>query len=243
MSLCSEDITPFLQKTGFEDIDKRLAERAFTHPSYSSENNLSENECYERLEFLGDAVLKLVMSDILYKKFPESREGKMTNIRSILVSDDFLFNLAEDLDLKKYIRISKALEKEGGRNNPSISACVFEAFLGVLFENGVPVEKISDFLKNLFKKYIDNLDVYLPKFNAKKILQEYTQGVNKDRPIYEMLKKSGSENDTTFRVQVSYNGEILGIGAGKNKKQAEREAAYEACKKLNLTGEEICQKQ
>jgi len=235
--LC-KDISSFLKKTGFEKIDGHSAERAFIHPSYAAENNLSETDCYERLEFLGDAVLKLVVSDILYKKFPESREGKMTNIRSILVSDDFLYNLAEDLELKKHIRLSKPLEKNGGRDIPSISACVFEAFLGVLYENKISLEEIGDFLKKMYSKYIDNLDTFLPKFNSKAILQEYTQAQTKERPVYELVSKNGSENDTTFTIRVSYNGEELGTGSGKTKKQAEREAAYQACLKLKITGEQ-----
>ncbi|MBQ2644037.1 ribonuclease III [bacterium] len=234
-----KDLSSFLKKTGFDTINIENLDRAFIHPSYAIENSLSEFQCYERLEFLGDAVLKLVISDILYKKFPNSREGKMTLVRSILVSDDFLFHLAEDLDLKSYIKISKSLEKDGGRNNPSISACVFEAFLGILYENNVSLELISQFLKNMYAKYIDNLDIYLPKFNAKAILQEYTQSLTKDRPIYELISKTGSENDITFKIQVSYNGDILGVGVGKNKKQAEREAAYQACLKLKLTGENV----
>lgn len=237
MSVFYNDISDFTDKYSFKITNQALIEAAFTHPSYTEENNLPQTQCYERLEFLGDAVLKLVISDILYKKFPESREGKMTNLRSILVSDDFLSNLAEDLDLKKYIKISKALEKEGGRNNPTISACVFEAILGALFEQGIPLAEISDYLKNLYEKYIDKLDFYLPKFNSKAILQEYTQSLNKDRPQYELVSSNGKENDMTFTVNVIYNNQILGAGTGKSKKQAEREAAYQACIKLNLTGE------
>ncbi|MCR5261660.1 MAG: ribonuclease III [Candidatus Gastranaerophilales bacterium] len=235
--LC-KDLTCFLKDIGFEQLDTKNVEKAFVHPSYAVEQGLSETECYERLEFLGDAVLKLVVSDILYKKFPESREGKMTNLRSILVSDDFLFNLAEDLDLKSYIKISKALEKEGGRNITSISACAFEAFLGALYENNVGMEKIGGFLKKMYSKYIDNLDTFLPKFNSKAILQEYTQALTKERPVYELISKSGSDNDTTFSVIVLYDGRELGTGCGKSKKQAEREAAYQACLKLKITGEQ-----
>lgn len=235
LDLCN-DINSFLKKTGFEIKDKSLAEAAFTHSSYTEENNLPSIQCYERLEFLGDAVLKLVMSDILYKKFPESREGKMSNLRSILVSDDFLFNIAEDIGLKEYIRMSKALEKNGGRNNPMISACVFEAFLGVLYEQGVSLSEISKFLNNLFKKYLDEIENYMPKFNSKAILQEYTQSVNKDRPEYLLISSEGKENDMIFTVKVVYEGKVLGTGSGKSKKQAEKEAAYQACVKLNLIG-------
>lgn len=234
--LC-KDLDSFLLKTGFDNLDKKDIERAFVHPSYTKELSIDYVNCYERLEFLGDAVLKLIISDLLYKKFPNYKEGQMTNLRAILVSDEFLFNLAEDLDLKSYIRMSKALENDGGRNIPSISACVFEAFLGALHENSISLDKISKFLEKLYSKYINNLDSFLPQFNAKATLQEYTQSLNKDRPEYLLISQTGSDNNTYFTVNVIYNGEILGIGQGKSKKQAEREAAYQACIKLKLIGE------
>lgn len=238
MSDLCKDISSLLKKTGFENIDAKFFEPALTHSSYTIEQKLPSACCYERLEFLGDAVLKLVVSDMLYKKFPNSDEGKLSNIRSILVSDDFLFNLAQDLNLKKYLRLSKAFEKEGGRKIVSISACAFEAFLGVLFEQGVEFFQISKFLNNLYSKYEEELKTILPKFNAKATLQEYTQKINQDLPTYKLISKSGVDNDATFTTKVSYRGEVLGVGVGKSKKQAEREAAYQACLKLNLTGED-----
>ncbi len=227
----------FLSRYGFKDLDERIFLAAFTHPSYSFEHGLSENESYERLEFLGDAVLKLVMSKMLFEKFPNYQEGKMTNIRAILVSDDFLYHLAEDMELKKYIRISTALEKDGGRNTSSISACVFEAILGALFESNVSLERIYEYLDKLYSKYLNDVKNFLPKFNSKALLQEYTQGKNKDLPKYEQTDCTGAENNCEFTVKVTYHGEELGIGKGKSKKAAEKEAAYKACLKLNITGE------
>ena len=237
MSDSCKDISSLLKKTGFEHLDKKLFEPALTHPSYTIEHKMPAKDCYERLEFLGDAVLKLVVSDMLYKKFPNSNEGKLSNIRAILVSDDFLFNLAQDLKLKNYLRLSKAFEKEGGRKVVSVSACAFEAFLGVLFEQGVEMAEISKFLNNLYLKYDEEFKTILPKFNSKATLQEYTQKINQDLPIYELISKLGEDNDATFTVKVSYHAEDLGIGVGKSKKQAEREAAYNACLKLKITGE------
>ncbi len=239
MSVFSKNISDFLVKTNFSKLKPELFEAAFTHPSYAFEHSLGNEKHYERLEFLGDAVLKLIISNLLFNRFPNYDEGKLTNIRAILVSDDFLYTLSEDLDLKKYIRISKSLEKDGGRNVPSISACVFEAFLGKLFEIGISISELSIFLENIYSQYIDNIDSLLPKFNAKTILQEYTQAKNKDLPIYKQELKKGTENNCEFIVKVFYQGEQLGRGIGKNKKQAEREAAYQACLKLNITGEKL----
>lgn len=234
MSDLCKDLFSFIKKLGFQKFDETKILRAFTHPSYSVEHGMSELECYERLEFLGDAVLKLVVSDILFKKFPSDREGKLTNIRAILVSDDFLYNIAEDLGFKKYIKISKALEKEGGRDVHSITACVFEAFLGALFDSGVELGKISEFLNICYLKHVDDLKNLLPKFNSKAVLQEYTQALDNNRPEYVLTEKNGAENNVVFTVKVFYNGEELGTGSGKTKKQAEREAAYQACLKLKI---------
>lgn len=237
MSDLCKDISSLLKKTGFENLDKKVFEPALTHPSYTIENKLPPQDCYERLEFLGDAVLKLVVSNMLYKKFPNTDEGKLSNLRAILVSDDFLFNLAQDLKLKNYLRLSKAFEKEGGRKVVSVSACAFEAFLGVLFEQGIDISEITKFLYNMYSKYDAELKTILPKFNAKTTLQEYTQKIHQDLPVYELISKIGEDNDSTFTVKVFYHDEELGVGVGKSKKQAEREAAYNACLKLNITGE------
>lgn len=236
MSDLCKDISFLLKETGFEKLDKKFFEPALTHSSYTIEQQLPSTDCYERLEFLGDAVLKLVVSDMLYKKFPNSEEGKLSNIRAVLVSDEFLFHLAQDINLKKYLRLSKAFEKEGGRNIVSVSACAFEAFLGVLFSQNVEMIEISNFLNKLYSKYEKELKTILPKFNSKATLQEYTQKINQDLPVYELVSKSGVDNDAEFAVKVSYRDEELGFGVGKTKKQAEREAAYKACLKLKLTG-------
>lgn len=237
MSDCLSQIPELLEKIGFSDLSAKDFYPAFTHSSYTFEHNMSENECYERLEFLGDAVLKLCVSKILFNRHPNFQEGKMTNIRAILVSDDFLFHLAEDINLKKYIRMAKSLDKSGGRVNPSISACVFEAFLGTLFSLDVPIERISKFLETLYDKYIKDINSFLPRFNSKALLQEYTQARNNDRPEYVLASTSGDETNLTFHVQVLYHGEIVGVGSGKTKKQAEREAAYQACLKWNINGD------
>ena len=192
--------------------------------------NLSETECYERLEFLGDAVLKLIVSDILYKKYPDFKEGKMTNLRAGLVSDEFILNFANELNLSKYIRISVSLEKEGGSEIHSILSCAFEALLGAMFESGFSYDRIYNFVKVLTDKYFNLLECKLPKFNSKSILQEYTQSVDKTLPEYVT-----ETVPTGFLTQVVYHNSTIGVGTAKTKKEAEKEAAYNAC--LNLFGE------
>ena len=115
---CSEDIESFIEKHSLKGINTNSLMAALTHPSYTQEKGLPYTDCYERLEFLGDAILKLVVSDILFKHYPDYTEGKMTNIRAGLVSDEFILHYANDLKLEKYIRISSSLEKDNGRNTP-----------------------------------------------------------------------------------------------------------------------------
>ena len=115
---------------GIETISENLYKYALTHSSYTKELNLPETQCYERLEFLGDAVLKLTISDVLFRKYPESREGELSKIRSIIVSDNTLAEIAKQNGLSKLIIMSKHEEKQGCRNLNSICACAFEAVLG-----------------------------------------------------------------------------------------------------------------
>lgn len=231
MSDCYNDLlNEFVQNNGLSGVDMNNVKAALTHPSYTNDMNLPYSECYERLEFLGDAVLKLIASDILYKKYPDFKEGKMTNLRAGLVSDEFILNFANELNLSKYIRISASLEKDGGREIPSILACAFEALLGAMFESGFSYDKIFNFVEILTDKYFNLLECQLPKFNSKSILQEYTQSVDKTLPEYVTEAVSSG-----FSTRVIYHNDTIGVGTAKTKKEAEREAAYNAC--VNLFGE------
>lgn len=213
-------------------------EKALIHGSYIKENDLDSLESYERLEFLGDAVLKLCISDILYKKFPEYAEGELTKIRSIIVSDNTLAQIAKKIGLIDLIVLGKQEEKMGGRTRKSIQACAFEAVLGAYYLEG-NLDKILKYLEKTFEPYIKEIDENFEKFNAKAILQEYTQGQNKETPDYDILEEIGPQHDKTFVVKVSYINEVLASGKGKTKKEAEQDAAYKACVKLGIINETI----
>lgn len=208
-----------------------IFEKALTHGSFTKENNISTLNNYERLEFLGDAVLKLCISDILYKKFPEYLEGDLTKIRSIVVSDNTLAKIAKEIGLDKLIILGKQEEKMGGRKRISILACAFEALLGAYFieDNFL---KLSGFLEKALEKSIKEVDENFEKFNSKAILQEYTQSKTKTTPSYMTVKEIGPSHNKVFVVEVSYEGEVLASGEGKTKKEAEQNCAYEACLKL-----------
>ncbi|MBO5435164.1 ribonuclease III [bacterium] len=206
---------------------------ALTHPSYTQDKNLDYTKCYERMEFLGDAVLKLVMSDILYKKFPTSREGEMSKIRSIAVSDTILSNISKKIGLAKLIITSEHDGKQGIKNLESVSACAFEAVLGAYFLDG-KFELLRVKLEEIFTPYIDEIAQNMDRYNAKALLQEYTQGLNKEIPQYRLASESGPPHNKVFTVEVYYRGELIAEGSGKSKKDAEQKCAYEACRKLGV---------
>lgn len=216
--------------------DEALFKKALTHPSFTRDNELSSLENYERLEFLGDAVLKLVISDILFKKYPTSNEGYLTKIRSILVSDFILAKIAKDLKLKKYIIVSKNAEKSQDGYKDSVFACVFEAILGAYFlENKLCELKV--FLNRILEKYIEYVQENSNKFHAKELLQEYTQAQSQSLPIYRLVKETGSAHSPVFEFEVKYNDKVLATAKGKSKKEAEQKCAYIACLKLGVINE------
>ena len=207
--------------------------RALTHPSYTKDLNDDYIECYERLEFLGDAVLKLVISDILFKKFPTSTEGKMSKIRSIIVSDAMIAKISKDLGLNELIRVAKHEEKQGCKNLESVVACSFEALLGAFYLDG-KFENIKEFININFEKYMEDIENHAENYNAKAVLQEYTQGIKQDRPEYIVKAESGPAHNRIFTVEVLWEGTVLACGVGKTKKEAEQNAALIACKNLGV---------
>lgn len=228
-----EEIKKLEKIFGIKIQNQKLFEKALTHSSYTKENNIDSIENYERLEFLGDAVLKLCVSNILYKKFPEYLEGDLTKIRSIIVSDNTLAEIAKKIELSKLIIMSKKEEKMGGRERKSILACAFEAVLGAYYLQG-NFEEVSTFLEKAFKKLIKEVDSNFEKYNAKAVLQEYTQSQSKETPVYEVIEEIGPQHNKIFVVKVSYKNKVLASGQGKTKREAEQACAYEACVKLGV---------
>lgn len=228
-----EEIKKLEKIFGIKIQNQKLFEKALTHSSYTKENNINSIENYERLEFLGDAVLKLCVSSILYKNFPDYLEGNLTKIRSIIVSDNTLAEIAKKIGLSKLIIMGKREEKLGGRERKSILACAFEAILGAYYLQG-NFSEISDFLEKSFKKLIKEVDSNFEKYNAKAVLQEYTQSQSKETPVYEIMEEIGPQHNKIFVVKVSYKNKVLALGQGKTKREAEQACAYEACVKLGV---------
>lgn len=218
------------------DIDcenKDNLQIALTHPSYTTENNISYLKNYERLEFLGDAVLKLITSNLLYKKYPEYKEGKLSKIRSILVSDNTLAAIAKDIKLPEKMILGKGEEHTGGRDRESNIACTMEAIFGAYYLDG-KINFVEQFLNENLLPLSDEIDMHFEKYNAKAVLQEYTQKENNSLPKYTTTNVTGPMHNPTFEVEVSYNDTTIAVGYGKNKKEAQQNGAYKACIKLGI---------
>lgn len=213
--------------------ENELVDLALTHPSYTKENNLDTLLSYERLEFFGDSVLKLFTSKLLYEKYPEYPEGDLSKIRSILVSDAILAKIAFEIGLDKLIKLGPAEEKQGGRTRESNLACSLEALLGACYFNGKEQE-IEMFIGNYLMPYADDVDAHFEKYNAKDILQQYTQGIDKTLPEYRTVGVHGPAHKPEFEVEVIWQGKVIANAKGKSKKEAQQNCAYEACKKLGV---------
>jgi ribonuclease-3 len=209
-----------------------LYDRALTHSSYAYENKLSSVDNYERLEYLGDAVLKLVVSEYLFERFPEYREGDLTKIRAVVVSDARLADLARDIDLGNYITFGASEAKSGGRDKISNLACAFEALLGAMHLDGKLTE-VREMMQERLEAVVTAIDMSKTKDNYKAVLQELTQADGGVLPNYRTVQESGPSHNRTFFVEVYVNGEMMGCGNGKSKKEAQQAAAKQALEVLN----------
>jgi ribonuclease-3 len=212
--------------------DYHLYHRALTHSSYTYENKLCGEDNYERLEYLGDAVLKLVVSEYLFARFPEYREGELTKIRAVVVSDARLAELAESLSLGEYIIFGASEARSGGKKRASNLACAFEALLGALYMDG-KIAELRDMMYYQLEGLVTHIDLSKTKDNYKAVLQELTQADNGVLPIYRTVQETGPSHNRIFHIEVSISGEVMGVGIGKSKKEAQQQAAKMALAVLN----------
>lgn len=225
-----KELKEILKKVNFRFKDLKLLNLALSHRSYVNENNLKENN--ERLEFLGDSILSFVITEYLYKKYPEYSEGELAKIRSFIISEDTLSKIAKRIGLNKYILIGKGEESSGGRNKTTIIADAFEAFLGSCYLDS-NIRQIKKLILKLFKTEIEMVVENKHEKDYKTLLQEYSQKTFKQYPVYKLVNKKGPEHNRTFFVKVFVNGKAIGSGEGKSIKNAEKEAAKNAYLKLN----------
>ncbi|MBR1930547.1 MAG: ribonuclease III [Lachnospiraceae bacterium] len=212
------------ERIGYRFHNKGLLKQAVTHSSYTNEQKINRFKHYERLEFLGDAVLEMVSSDFLYRTHPKLQEGKLTKLRASLVCEQALAFCAKDLELGSFMLFGKGEENTGGRCRESITADAMESLIGAIYLDG-GLKPARDFI---FRFILNDLEDKQLFFDSKSNLQEMIQGKLKKEFHYELLEETGPEHDKTFVFGVFMEGEKIGMGSGRTKKAAEQQAAYQA---------------
>ncbi len=228
----NNDLSKLEEKIGYFFSDKLLLRQALTHSSFANEQKINKSGDYERLEFLGDAVLEVVSSEFLFHKYPDMPEGKLTKLRASMVCESSLAMCARDIDLGSYIFLGKGEEATGGRNRESITSDVMEAIIGAIFLDG-GMEKAKSHINRFILSDLEDKALF---YDSKSRLQEILQGDLRKEFEYVLVSESGPEHDKTFEVSVVSEGEELGRGRGRTKKGAEQQAAYQALLKLREKG-------
>ncbi|MFO7247872.1 MAG: ribonuclease III [Bacillota bacterium] len=210
-------------RVGIRFRNLALYEQAFTHSSYVNEHKRERLQHNERLEFLGDAVLELAVSQFLFQTFPHMTEGEMTKLRAAIVCEPSLVSFAEELDFKRFIRLGKGEELTGGRHRPALLADVFEAFVGALYlDQGL--DAVFAFLNKVVFPRVLRGD-FAHTTDYKSLLQELVQQDNLGELTYRIVEERGPAHNREFVSEVLLNQQTLGRGCGRSKKEAEQKAA------------------
>ncbi len=226
-----EDLVELERRLGYSFKDRDLLRRALIHRSFAFERDLKEN--YEVLEFLGDAVIGLIVSEELIKRFPDKREGELSQIRAFLVSEPSLAELAKSVNLGKYLYLGKGERRSGGKEKSSILCDVFESLFGALYLDA-GFKKAKELFKEKFLPLLwEILDRAITYKDFKSYLQEITQRDYKLIPTYQVVKVEGPDHDREYTVECRVR-EIKTVGKGKTKKGAEQQAAKEMLKALGV---------
>lgn len=214
------------EKIGVRFHDESVLRQAFTHSSYVNEQRGKRISDNERLEFLGDAVLELTVSQFLYKTFPKMSEGEMTKLRAAIVCEPSLVKFAELLNFGDLVLLGKGEELTGGRQRPALLADVFEAFVGALYlDQGV--DAVFSFMEKYVYPRVDKGE-FAQVTDFKSQLQEFVQQDNLGDIQYRIVEEKGPAHNREFVSEVLLNNRSLGIGSGRSKKEAEQQAAARA---------------
>jgi ribonuclease-3 len=222
-------VHPLEERIGYKFRNPLLLAEALTHPSLGHETQQRHFD-NQRLEFLGDAILQLVISQYLFQHFGEAPEGQLTKLRSRLVSRETLKAHAAALDLGRFLLMGRGEEASGGRTRTSTLADAFEALIGAIYLDGY-LETARKFVLAQARSDLEQLAAEPVDINPKGHLQELLQSISPRSPVYELVSQSGPEHDKMFVVQAVWEGMVLGQGSGRSKKQAETAAATEAMEK------------
>ena len=219
------------KKLNYTFRDRKLLSEALSHSSYANEHRAAGLKSNERLEFLGDAVLGFVSADFLYRKHPDLPEGELTRIRAALVCEESLYEVAQTLHLGDYLLLGKGAESGGGRRRPSILADAVEAVLAAVYLDG-GIEKARALIHRVLLDKGQEEVVESRRRDCKTELQELVQRKPNQVLHYELVSESGPDHAKVFAVAVTLNGQVVGLGSGHSKKEAEQSAARAALEQL-----------
>jgi ribonuclease III len=209
---------------------------ALTHSSYANENKTEKLRSNERLEFLGDSILSLAISEKIYKNYTNLAEGDMTKLRASIVCEQSLVKCANNINLGKFIMLGKGEVITGGRYRKSILSDAFESLIGAIYiDDGF--ESARDFIYEHMKTLIDFSIKGMIFIDYKTQLQEFIQKNNLNKIEYKIIKENGPDHNKIFVSQASVNNEVIGVGEGKSKKEAEQNAAKDALSKMGELNE------
>lgn len=212
------------KRIGYHFSDPALLRQAVTHSSFTNEQKIRRTKNYERLEFLGDAVLELVSSEFLFQEHRYMSEGELTKKRASMVCEPSLAFCARDLELGRFILLGRGEEGSGGRTRDSIVSDVMEAVIGAIYLDG-GMEPARAFINRFILSDLEDKQLF---YDSKSSLQELIQGKLKKDFHYALLEETGPEHDKLFRVAIYMEETLLGTGEGRTKKAAEQQAAYQA---------------
>jgi len=226
-----ENAAEIESKIGYTFQDKNCLALAFVHCSFVNENK-QVKEHNERLEFLGDSVLGLLISAYLYRYLPSTPEGELSHLRSRLVEASSCYAYVQQLDIESYLLLGKGEQRNAGRGRESILANLFEAVIGAIYLDG-GMTAASHFLFQNFSAYIESI-LKTPIRNWKAMLQDYSQKKYQQPPLYHVLSQTGPDHKKTFKIAVEINRERIGAGEGSSKKEAQQAAAADALSHFGL---------
>ena len=223
------DINTFQKKIGYFFKNPSLLEKAFTHTSYANEH---KGESYERLEFLGDAIVDFLVGEYLFNNYPEMDEGMMSRVRAALVCEKALSELATEAGIDKCMLLGNGAEHSGERNRPSILSDMFEAHIAAMYIDA-GLDNTRSYLYSLYGEKINEAVISGQVIDYKTKLQEKLQQNGPCTIVYELVSADGPVHHCLFEMQVTANGKILGHGSAYSKKEAQQRAAEDALNKLS----------
>ena len=227
----TQQMQEFENKIKYTFSNKEILLLAFMHSSFANEQKKGKHENNERLEFLGDAVLDMVVSEYMYRMYPQMPEGELTKLRASVVCEGSLAKLARQLELGKYLFLGRGEETTGGRNRDSILADTFEAVIGAICIDG-GMESVTKYILSFMEKEIQQTKDSFKMRDCKTHLQEVIQKTSRYPVKYVIVSETGPDHSKSFVAEVHHINRVLGKGAGKSKKESEQASAQDALKKM-----------